>query len=166
MCGGNSRANSAQSRPAALSWRRSGSGERLATCGAALSWWGGSCWHRWRLLVLWPLHCAQGSPNSKLPRPDSVVPCLKSPKLDDHFGISHINLMLSQQLSYIKKGPQVKKYKWAENIYKYQPLYHWIYHCKHMMCILSDILCVCMCIFHQIFIETLLSPLQWSRNCV
>lgn len=36
---------------------------------------------------------------------------LKSPKLDDHFGISHINLMLSQQLSYIKKGPQVKKYK-------------------------------------------------------
>ena len=118
MCGGNSRANSAQSRPAALSWRRSGSGERLATCGAALSWWGGSCWHRWRPLVLWPLHCAQGSPNSKLPRPDSVVPCLKSPKLDDHFGISHINLMLSQQLSYIKKGPQVKKYKWAEKINK------------------------------------------------
>lgn len=33
------------------------------------------------------------------------------PELDDRFGISDIDLMLSQQLSYIKKGPQVKKYK-------------------------------------------------------
>ena len=41
----------------------------------------------------------------------SVVLTLENPELDDRFGISDIDLMLSQQLSYIKKGSQVKKYK-------------------------------------------------------
>lgn len=102
-------------------------------------------------------HCTvhRAAPRANCPVQTSSAR-LKSPKLDDHFGISHINLMLSQQLSYIKKGPQVKKYKWVKNIYKYQPLYRWIYYCKRT-CLSFQILCVCV-FFYQIFTEALLSP--------
>lgn len=71
-------------------------------------------------------HCTvhRAAPKSNCPVPDHSSARLKSPKLDDHFGIHlSINLMLSQQLSYIKKRTSVKNTSGAENIYKYQPLY-------------------------------------------
>ena len=110
MCGGNSRAKSAQRRSVALSWRRSGSGGHLAV-------WGSLC-----LGGEGPVGIAKGrgcadhctvhraAPTADCPI-QTVGPRLQSPNLGDRFRISSINLMLSQQLSYIKKGLQVKKHK-------------------------------------------------------
>ena len=57
-------------------------------------------------------HCTvhRAAPTADCPI-QTIGPRLQNPKLDDRFRISNIDLMLSQQLSYIKKGLQVKKYK-------------------------------------------------------
>lgn len=79
--------------------------------GGSLWRWGGSCWRlKARDALTTPL--CTGQPQQQTTQSKmSVVPRLENPELDDHFGISDIDLMLSQQLIYIKKGPQVKKYK-------------------------------------------------------